>query len=147
MFSRPRIGAATLVAAAVASMGLTGCTTHACVSWTAYDSVEQAFEDAEAVVVGELRETGKTERVYGVQASVHEMDVQRVVKGNVEMGEMIRIASTPITCSGNEVYPDGDPLATQLESVVFLTSDEAKAWRTLSPFESVHPVATFPELG
>lgn len=119
---------------------LSGCMPQAqsCVSWAGYDSVDAVFADSELVVRGTVTPTKKTTQLLGYDAAVHTVAVRQVLKGDASAGTALPVASTPITCSGDKVYPEGDPLDVSGEVVLFLTSDESGVWRTLTPFEGVH---------
>jgi hypothetical protein len=46
-----------------------------------------------------------------------------------------------VTCSGDEIYPEGDPLATEGPVIVFLrASDGGEPWSLITPFDTVLPV-------
>lgn len=113
-----------------------------CVSWVGYDTPADALADADAAVLtrGPITAVGTAE-VFGADASVHSVPVVDVLKGTgVSSGQEVEVISTPVTCTGGETYPEGDPLQVTGTQVVFLHLDEAAgAWRTLTPFHGVVP--------
>ena len=56
--------------------------------------------------------------MFGTRASVWDVEVVAVVKGELGASDVVQVASTPQTCSG-ETYPDGDPLG-ELDGVARL---------------------------
>jgi hypothetical protein len=56
-----------------------------------------AFDEADAVIIGTPQPTGDTTQMYGVDAAVHELAVDEVIKGDVGDEASLRIASTPVT--------------------------------------------------
>lgn len=111
---------------------------QSCVSWAGYDSVDAVFTDSELVVRGTVTPTRKTTQLLGYEAAVHTVAVREVLKGDATAGTTLPVASIPVTCSGDNVYPEGDPLDVAGEVVLFITRDESGVWRTLTPFEGVH---------
>lgn len=133
-----RLAGAVVVLALAQS--LTACTTeHVCVSPHWYDSVDELADDADLVVTGQVIGTDGTERLYALDATVHVVEVDRVLKGDIEAGEL-RVVSTPETCSGGRgLYPDGDPLDTDDEVQMFLHRDKT-FWRTQTSLQGVVPI-------
>lgn len=126
----------------LASIGLAGCdllpTAQTCVSWVAHETPQEAFDAAGLVVVGRVAPAHTTRSVFGYRTAVHEVTVAQVLKGDAEVKERLEVASTPITCMGDEVYPEGDPLDVAGDVVLFVTDTEATGeWRLLTPFEGV----------
>lgn len=126
----------------LASIGLAGCglppTAQTCVSWASHETPQDAFDGAELVVLGRVAPAHTTRSVFGYRAAVHEVSVAQVLKGDADAKEPLEVASTPITCMGDEVYPEGDPLDVAGDVVLFLTDTEAAGeWRLLTPFEGV----------
>lgn len=127
------------VAAAIGA-GVTGCglwpTATSCISWASFSAPQEAFDDAELVVEGNVGPAHTTRDVFGYRAAVHTVAVTSVLKGTAEVGASLDVAATPITCTGDELYPDGDPLDLEGKVVLFLTADGGQ-WRLLSPFQGV----------
>jgi hypothetical protein len=71
--------------------------TEVCVDWVRFETMQQRFDHASAVLVGKpLKKDGEV-RIYGYQANVHVVEIEKVLKGNVGHGT-VRIASMPVTC-------------------------------------------------
>lgn len=109
-----------------------GVESAACVSWVDY----QSPADAMAVV----RTTGPTASVgtshlFGVTVAVHSVQVADVLKGTeLRTGQEVEVISTPVTCTGGVVYPDGDPLDTSGLLILFLHwNADTHALSTLTP--------------
>lgn len=120
--------------------GFPGVRSEMCVTWVSFDPPQAAFDEATAVVIGEPAATGTTVEMFGVAATVHEVAVGEVLKGEIPDAGTIRVASTPMTCTGGSVYPDGDPLDVEGEVIVFLHGPEDGVWHTLTPFDGVLPL-------
>src|SRR5690606_2103926 len=92
---------------------------QSCVSWVSFDD-DDARSDASEIVVEAVVQGRAGERaMFGAQASVWDVEVTAVRKGDVAAGDHLEVASTPVTCSG-ATYPDGDPLDTADPLVLFL---------------------------
>ncbi|WP_059061329.1 hypothetical protein [Leucobacter sp. G161] len=144
-------------AAVAAALGaaLTGCglwpsspSSTSCISWASFSAPQEAFDDAELVVEGNVAPAATTRDVFGYRAAVHTVAVTSVLKGTAEVGASLDVAATPITCTGGELYPDGDPLDVEGEVMLFLTADGGQ-WRLLSPVQGVLEAgsAGTPDLG
>lgn len=116
--------------------------TETCVSWVWFDTPADALDDADVAVRtdGPLPATGTAE-LFGVDARVHAVTVTEVLKGTaVRVGDELEVASTPVTCTGGEDYPDGDPLDASGDLVLLLhRDDDADVWRTITPGQGVLP--------
>jgi len=128
------------LAALLAAATLTGCvTSETCVSWVDFETPQDAYDDARLVVRGEVGAITGTRAVLGVQATVHAVTVVEVLKGD-DPGSTIEVASTPITCTGGELYPDGDPLDVTGDVILFLGDPpDTHGWRLITPFDGVLP--------
>ena len=109
-------------------------------SWSSFDSPADALA-ADTVAIGTegpLLSAGTTE-LFGVDVNVYSVPVADVLKGaDVRAGEVLQVASTPATCTGGGVYPDGDPLGASGTLILFLYQDpDTLDWRTLTPFQGV----------
>lgn len=122
--------------AAGAGCGVVGERTETCVSWVWFETPAAALADATVAVRtdGPARPAGTAE-LFGVDARVHTVRVAEVLKGaDVQVGQELDVLSTPVTCTGGEVYPDGDPVDTDGPLVLFLhRDDDAGGWRTITP--------------
>lgn len=121
---------------------LTGCITqHTCVSWVDFETPQDAYDDALLVVRGVETEIVGVRDLYGVAAPIHRIQVTEVLGGE-DPGATVDVASTPMTCMGDEVgeYPDGDPLEVEGEIILFLSRAEGGGWRLITPFDGVLPV-------
>lgn len=142
-FARFSVRAGLAVAVGLgASIGLAGCgllpRAQSCVSWVAHETPQEVFDEADFVVTGRVAPAHTTRSVFGYGAAVHEVTVAQVLKGDVDAKEPLEVASTPATCSGDDVYPEGDPLDVEGNVVLFLIDPEATGeWRLLTPFDGV----------
>jgi hypothetical protein len=96
----------------------------ACVDWVFFETPREAAADAGAVLRGTVVEQDGTEQVFGVDSNRWVFDVEEVLERpdpprggfepppelEVSAGERIAVVSTPETCSGDNLYPEGDPL-------------------------------------
>ena len=132
--------AAVLLGSILTSCSVLAPQVGVCVSWIDVSDPQTAYDESEAVVIGTLEATKETVSLYGIQAAVHELTISEVVKGDVEQTPTIRVASTPVTCTGGDTYPEGDPLDVEGEQIVFLNSPEPDgAWQLLTPYNAVLP--------
>jgi FlaG/FlaF family flagellin (archaellin) len=113
---------------------------ESCVSWVSYETPADAMADAVVVVRTEGPMTAvATTELFGAEANVLLVPVHHVHKGtDVSVGQDLEVTSTPVTCSGGEVYPEGDPLDATGTLILFLFWDEAlPGWRTITPLQGV----------
>lgn len=128
-----------------AVMLLSGCShgqlaTSTCVSWAEMSDPQDAYDAADIVVIGTVEPASVTAPMLGVDAAVHDVAVAEVLKGDPPPRE-IQVVSTPVTCMGDEVYPDGDPLDVDGDVIIFIAVGEAdEAWNLISPSGAVLPV-------
>lgn len=113
---------------------------QSCVDWVLFDSPADALADATAA----LRTTGPTSaagttQLFGADANVHSVQVDAVLKGtDLQVGQDVEVAATPVTCTGDGTYPDGDPLEASGSLIVLLSwDDDAEMWRTMTPNQGV----------
>ncbi len=115
-------------------------TSEACVSWVEFPSPADAMAEATVVVrtTGPAAKVG-TNQLFGVTVTVHSVQVADVLKGTeLRAGQDVEVLSTPVTCTGGAVYPDGDPLDASGPLIVLLQRDtDTHAWRTLTPGQGV----------
>lgn len=144
--TRAAAGAAFAVAAAVL-LGATGCGLTVfgapvpCVDWVGFDTPQSAADDADAVVRGTAAGRDGTVRLFGVDAHAWTFEIDEVLSG--EVGDaVVRVASTPETCTEGGAYPEGDPLDAASELLLLLDYDaEARVWRTITPYAGTVPPA------
>lgn len=103
--------------------------TDACVDWVRFETMQQRFDHAGAVLLGTPLQRDGEIRIYGYQANVHVVEVEKVLKGSLGKGP-VRIASMPVTCGKS--YPDGDPLDAGARHLFFLTEQNG-GWFTMTP--------------
>lgn len=130
------------LALVTASGGCVGGQSETCVSWVTFETPAEALADADLAVVTEGRgRPGGTTDLFGVDARVHVVRVAEVLTGaGVQVGQDLEVLSTPVTCTGGEVYPEGDPLDAPGPLVLLLHRDDAAAaWRTITPGQGVVP--------
>lgn len=154
--SRLRFASLPAVAVAVVMASLGGCAvlgtqSESCVEWVWFENPADAMAEADLVVrtTGPTASTG-TARLFGAAATAHSVDDTEVLKGDdAEPGLALTVIATPVTCTGGDVYPVGDPLDASGPLVLLLDWDaDAEAWRTITPHQGVLPVAddgTIPE--
>lgn len=144
----PRAAAAVVLAAM--ALGLTACVTApqsaSCVDWVLFDSPEDAAADAGAVVIARVDSQDSTATMYGAKVNVWKLEVSTWLKG--EGDDTILVASSPRTCEAGSPYPDGDPLDTDDEVVVFLAKSQGDPapisgytgeWTTITGYQGVIP--------
>lgn len=128
------------ICAAMAGCAIIGGDAQTCVSWVEFESPADAMANAEVVVLaaGPTASAGTTD-LFGVDANVHSVQIAEVLKGTaVRAGENLEVISTPVTCTGGDAYPDGDPLGASGTLVLFLSQDaDAHVWRTVTPSQGV----------
>ncbi|MEN1975758.1 hypothetical protein [Cellulomonas olei] len=134
----PALTAVALAASAGCAAGATRSET--CVDWVRFPTPADAVAEADAVVrtTGPAPASGAAE-LFGADASVHTVRVEAVLAGSgARAGEVLEVASTPLTCTGGSRYPDGDPLEAAGTLLVLLERDEQSGtWRTLTPAQGV----------
>lgn len=134
----PLLTAVALAASAGCAAGATRSET--CVDWVWFPTPADAVAEADAVVrtTGPAAASGTAE-LFGTDATVHTLAVGAVLAGSgARAGDVLEVASTPVTCTGGGRYPDGDPLDATGTLLVLLERDEQTgAWRTLTPAQGV----------
>ena len=115
-----------------------GSHTAACVDWVRFGTLQERFDHAGAIVVGTPQPTDGETRIYGYQANIHAVEVERVFKGDVGTAP-VRVASMPVTCGKS--YPDGDPLDAGGRQLLFLTNQNGE-WFTMTPDQGALPFPT-----
>src|SRR6478609_8270130 len=107
-----RLAGATTIGVLLCGL-LSGCwlvpgpRTDACVDWVRFETMQQRFDHAGAVLGGTAVKRDGEVRIDAYQANVHVVEVEQVLKGGLSEGS-VRIASMPVTCGAS--YPNGDPL-------------------------------------
>ncbi|MDQ0850965.1 hypothetical protein QFZ65_002903 [Arthrobacter sp. B3I9] len=114
-----------------------GSRTETCVDWIRFETPQELFDDAALVVVGTPKgRDGKTS-IYGYSSQVHLVEVETVVKGQPGPG-LLRVVSTPETCTGGVSYPRGDPLDGEQRMLIY-ASRQQDGWFTLTPAQGAVP--------
>jgi hypothetical protein len=131
--------AAVITACVMLGMSTACVRTGTCVSWVDFETPQEAFDDAQLVVVGTAEPTGATRDVIGVSMPVYAIDVAETLKG--EALDDLQVTPAPLTCMGDaSEFPNGvDPLASDDELVLLLYLDDS-GWRLLNPYDGVLPV-------
>lgn len=141
-------GSALRCAGVLALLGaLAGCTpTFAaensgpvCADWAWYDSLEEAAANASLVVRAELEPADVALTMHGEQASLHRATVTEVHTGDVAVGDVLDVVSTPASCTTGAPYPDGDPMLRD-EATLVLRSG-APAWGSADFVQTITPYA------
>lgn len=138
-------GVAVLLLAPVAGCAPLEAHSATCVDWVRFDSPADALAAATLAVRtdGQAPRSGATgtTELFGVDSAVHTVRVAAVLRGTgVRAGEDLEVISTPVTCSGDVAYPDGDPLDASGDLVLLLQHDaDVGAWRTITPAQAVLP--------
>jgi hypothetical protein len=109
----------------------------ACVDWVWFETPEDQYDNAPVVLIGKSVSLAGESTIYGSKATTHLIEVERVLKGDPEDGNL-RISSMPPTCTVGETYPDGDPLDTAERVIIFATKHGAE-WFTMTPAQGVLP--------
>ncbi|WP_133185525.1 hypothetical protein [Arthrobacter sp. Bz4] len=112
----------------------------ACPSWAISDDPQDHFEAATLVVVSSIVERDGETAIYGVEAHTYRVSIEKVRKGDLA-DQAIRVTAMPDPCTGEAVYPDGDPFET-MDRVIIFASEQEGEWFTLTPFGGV---ISFPE--
>lgn len=131
--------AVVVVVLVLAAASLTGCSSQSCASWVSYSSDEERARDADVVVVTDAVESDGTMNILGFDADAYRVTVAEVEKGDVVMGEVVRVGSTADNCS-DAPYGSQDPLLQEGPLRLFLQRGES-GLRTLTPFDGVRPAS------
>lgn len=83
--------------------------TETCISWAVSPDEESRVEVASVVIDGRMLGESGQRQMFGTTATVWDVEVVAVTKGELSAGDVVEVASTPQTCSGGP-YPDDDPL-------------------------------------
>ena len=114
---------------------VSGPTFGTCVDWVHFDTPQDIFNQAGAVVIGKpLRQDGQTS-IYGYTAQTYVVAIEEVLKGETA-GNTMQVSSMPQTCNEGVSYPNGDPLETSHRVIIFLTKDDGR-WFTFTPAQGV----------
>lgn len=131
----------TVIPFVLLAVAISGCgeTTAAvsCPSWAGFPTVQEKYDAAELVIVASSTTRDGTAPIFGVDAHSYEVDVDQVIKGQLDGGS-IRVSSTPDSCGGEAEYPEGDPLELATPVLIFATEQDGE-WFTLTPFDGTHP--------
>lgn len=116
---------------------------EACVSWVDFQTPQDAYDDADVVLVGQSSPADGSVDMFGLAAAVHEIAIGGILKGELPDAGRVQVASTPVTCTGGDTYRDGDPLDTGGDLILFLREpgdDHGDVWHLITPFDGVFPV-------
>lgn len=133
-----RVGALIVILLAVLT-GSAGCSTAvACASWVSFPSDEERADASDAVIVVDEVVADGSMSILGYAAHAYQVQVAATEKGDLVVGEMVRVGSTADACAA-EPYDNegaGDPLLGELPLRLYLTHGET-GWRTITPFDGV----------
>nr|WP_157371011.1 META domain-containing protein [Arthrobacter sp. Leaf141] len=108
-----------------------------CVDWVRFETPQDLYDNAGAVLVGRsVGRAGETS-IYGSKAATHLVEVEQILKGDTGDGNL-HISSMPPTCTGSDSYPDGDPLDSNQRVIIF-AAKQGGEWFTLTPAQGVSP--------
>ena len=141
---RLQVGALVVVALVLTACSESVLQTTQCVSYADLSDPQAKADVADLVIVGKDLGTDGVTGLYGVDATAHTIRVDEVIKGKLDAPE-IRVVSSPDACAGDDLYPDGDPLATTGSTEFFITRVDGK-WTSVSPFVGGVPVGANREL-
>ncbi len=135
-----QLAVAVVLAAALAS-GLAGCTTtSACLDYVSYGSPTEMAEASVLVVTGRQTPTGETVDQNGAFVAVHEIEIDRVLKGDVATDTIAAVAPAGDCFEvGSTIDDKGSILNVDGMAEFFLVWNRDH-WVTLTPFEGVEPV-------
>ena len=138
-----------VVGLVVVALALSGCSdpvlqTTQCVSYADLSDAQAKADVADLVIVGEELGPDGVTGLHGVDATAHTIRVDEVMKGELEESE-IRVISSPDACGADDLYPNGDPLATTGTTQFFISRVDGK-WTSASPFVGGVPVGANGEL-
>ncbi|MBD5785621.1 hypothetical protein IF650_05460 [Cellulosimicrobium terreum] len=115
---------------------------ESCVSWA--DLATDAEREEASTLVIDARVVGqdRDRTMLGTTAHAWVVEVVDVVQGDADPGGLLSVASTPTTCTGEDVYPAGDPLDVDETVRLYLTDapalpDTAEGWSLITPFDGV----------
>lgn len=109
-------------------------TTTTCVDWVSYATPQDAYDDADLVVLGTPGPVTGGADMFGLRVPVHGFDVEDVLKGTSPAD--LSVAQAPVTCSaegGEDALADGGRV------VLFLVR-ESGVYRTLTPSTGILPL-------
>ncbi|MCH6231587.1 hypothetical protein MK786_12625 [Microbacterium sp. CFH 31415] len=124
----------------VAAAGLTACggeliQQEQCVDWVWFETPLDAADDAHAVAIGRVTGQAGTVSSYGETSNVWTFEVEEWVAG--DGADVIEVVSLPRTCETGSPYPDGDPLDTDADVMVFLRQQDADSAQTITGLQGV----------
>jgi hypothetical protein len=108
-----------------------------CADWVLFENPQDQFNDAGLVLVGKPAGMDGETSIYGYAARIHVVEVEKVLKGAPESGQ-VRIASMPATCTQGLSYPDGDPLDRGQRMLIYATKQNGY-WFTMTPAQGAMP--------
>jgi hypothetical protein len=133
--------AVALVFAALLAFALAGCaTTSACIDYGSYGSPTEMAEASTLVITGRQTPTGETVDQNGAFVAVHEIEIDRVLKGDVATDTIGAVAPARNCFDvGSTIDDDGSILTVDGMAEFFLVWNRDH-WVTLTPFDGVEPV-------
>lgn len=124
-----------------------GESTETCVSWVVEPDDASRADVASIVLDGRVLDADGQRTMFGTRATVWQVEVVAVAKGELTVGDVVEVASTPQTCAG-AAYPDGDPLAgvdgvarLYLHDSDFAIAGTEAGLALISPFDGVGDIA------
>ncbi|WP_207455904.1 hypothetical protein [Desertivibrio insolitus] len=132
------IAALAVAAATLAAPGCAGATSAACMSWADYSGEPDLRRDAQAIVIVDQVMDAGLARIGDANADAYDVVIRSVEKGDLEVGETIRVVATADGC-GPERYPEGDPFERLEPPLRLYLVPEGDVWRTLTPLDGVEP--------
>jgi len=112
-------------------------TSDVCADWVIFETPQDQLRHATLVVIGTPTGADSETRIYGYTARIHEVEVERVLKGDPEPGPL-HIASMPVTCTRGVSYPEGDPLDGHRRMLIYATEQNG-FWFTMTPAQGAVP--------
>ncbi len=133
------LGPSVVAAAALVGACVPTETPQSCISWVSYEDDAARAESADVVVDAVVHGRAGSRPMFGVEAAVWEVETTAVLKGDIEPGEWVEVASTPVTCTPDGTYPRGDPLDVDGPVRLFLHDGEFAVEATESGLALITP--------
>jgi hypothetical protein len=142
-----RTAVSAVVLAAVLGAALVGCSrTSACIDYISFGNDPAAMAEASRLVVtGRQTPTTETFDLSGALVAVHEIEVERVLKGDVATDTITAVAPAGNCFDVGSTIDDDGILNVDGNAEFFLIWNRDH-WVTLTPFDGVVPVPATGEL-